>query len=121
MCHLKFGNGRFDLFLFLWKEEPEIGLKRHLTSQLTFKHSSLLLRTTITCYDTGQYDYHVPFCVESGIFRVRRQRRKRDDFDESYDHSIAEDSHDVEESHDVEDSVDFQDSVDVEEFLDTDS
>ncbi|XP_063677760.1 sushi, von Willebrand factor type A, EGF and pentraxin domain-containing protein 1-like [Bolinopsis microptera] len=76
-------------------------------------------RTTITCYDTGQYDYHVPFCVESGIFRVRRQRRKRDDFDESYDHSLAEDSHDFEESHDVEDSVDFQDSV--EESLVTDS
>ena len=65
--------------------------------------------------------------MESGIFRVRRQRRKRDDFDESYVHSIAEDSHDFEESHDVEesrdveDSVDFQDSADVEEFLDTDS
>ena len=107
---------------FCGRKRLKLGLKRHLTSP----HSSLVnipppLRTTITCYDTGQYDYHVPFCVESGIFRVRRQRRKRDDFDESYDHSIAEDSHDVEESHDVEDSVDFQDSADVEEFLDTDS
>ena len=114
----KFGNGRFDLFLSRGRKSLKLGLKRTHSSRCNVP---LSLRTTITCYDTGQYDYHVPFCVESGIFRVRRQRRKRDDFDESYDHSIAEDSHDFEESHDVEDSVDFQDSVDVEEFLDTDS
>ena len=86
-------------------------------SRLTEKHSkhngSQSLRTTITCYDTGQYDYHVPFCVESGIFRVRRQRRKRG--------SLGLESEEPDESSEIEESRDLEEASDIEGSRDTDS
>ena len=73
-------------------------------------------RTTITCYDTGQYDYHVPFCVESGIFRVRRQkRRKRGSLD------FESDLHDDLESDLVNEESELEDLDEIEDSSFTDS
>ncbi|KAL5252397.1 hypothetical protein ACHWQZ_G015236 [Mnemiopsis leidyi] len=73
-------------------------------------------RTTITCYDTGQYDYHVPFCVESGIFRVRRQkRRKRGSLD------FESDLHDDLESDLVDEESELEDLDEIEDSSFTDS